>query len=470
MRLTRRRLMGAAVSLAGAAGIYELAERLSEPPTRRTHAGPRPDEQHVLNDLEVILDDGVEVVVPPLHHRVVTARVDLDERAAALLPARKAFESALVALDAAYPPAPTGLSVTVAWGLPYFRRYVPGAARREIPIDLRASAARKRSVPALEDAGRFPSDSNETALEGNDVAVLLRSDHPEAIDDAASRLFDDLAGIFTVTSIRRGFIGGGFGGRPSLPKRKATRAGVPGSEHMPTDAELYFGFTSTSKHSLGPARIANFETLGYVELPSRYFAHGTHMHLSHLRLDMLAWYLNLDRAERVDAMFRSGLDVPPSAQTVAQPPRDAGTPEELRREYARHRRVGHAGSIQPASRLDRDVVGPDGTVYVKGTAVAQRADFNTLDNPFFWSSDPVLDRVSDEPVGGVHFVVFNPTSDDFRRIRLAMDGILPDGTQLPIEPRSHAQGINSMIEATHRQNFLVPPCSHRSFPLSELRQ
>jgi hypothetical protein len=30
-------------------------------------------------------------------------------------------------------------------------------------------------------------------------------------------------------------------------------------------------------------------------------------------------------------------------------------------------------------------------------------------------------------------------------------------------------GINHVIRATHRQNFLVPPRVHRSFPLSELR-
>ena len=55
-------------------------------------------------------------------------------------------------------------------------------------------------------------------------------------------------------------------------------------------------------------------------------------------------------------------------------------------DYKRYRQIGHAGSIQTASRLDRDVVAHDGTVYRKGTAVPQRADFNTIDNPFAWSS------------------------------------------------------------------------------------
>ena len=74
-----------------------------------------------------------------------------------------------------------------------------------------------------------------------------------------------------------------------------------------------------------------------------------------------------------------------------------------------------------------------------------------------------------EPAAGVHFVVFNPSSDDFHRDRLAMDGVLPDGTKLPFaaaRPRRRASTRSS--RTTHRQNFLVPPRRHRSFPLVEL--
>jgi hypothetical protein len=105
--------------------------------------------------------------------------------------------------------------------------------------------------------------------------------------------------------------------------------------------------------------------------------------------------------------------------------------------------------------------------YPKGTAIPHRADFNTLDNPFAWSSD-AGDGLGELPAAGVHFVVFNPTSDDFHRTRLAMDGVLPDGTRLPFGPRARGQGFNAVLRTTHRQNFLVPPRRHRSFPLVEL--
>ena len=113
-------------------------------------------------------------------------------------------------------------------------------------------------------------------------------------------------------------------------------------------------------------------------------------------------------------------------------------------------------------------VGPDGTVYEAGIAIPLRADFNTLDNPFAWSSQPQRDGMSRSPAAGVHFLVFNPTSDDFHRNRLAMDGVLPDGTKLRFPPGSRGQGFNSVLKTTHRQNFIVPPREHRSFPLAEL--
>ncbi len=154
-----------------------------------------------------------------------------------------------------------------------------------------------------------------------------------------------------------------------------------------------------------------------------------------------------------------------STQTVPQ--EDFQTAAEVVRGYRRTGTIGHSGAIQTTSRLTKDVHGSDGTLYTKGTAIPLRADFNTLDNPFAWSADPRRDRMSDQPAAGVHFVVFNPTSDDFKRNRLAMDGVLPGGTKLPFQQGDRGQGLNSLLVTTHRQNFLVPPRDHRSFPLVE---
>ncbi len=259
----------------------------------------------------MVVDNEVDVVVPPLHHQVVTATLRTGESARDLQAAQAELEAALRGLDERYEPTPAGLGVTVAWGLPYFRRYVAGQAGTHLPVDTRASAKSGKTVRALVNAVRFPSDPPETLLEENDVAVLLRSDSLDAIADGANALFEELDGMFRVTSIRKGFAGGGFDGSQSLPKRMAMAAGVPGADLIPDTSELFLGFTSTQKAGLGPPKIANFETLGYVDLGrSKYFALGTHMHLSHLFEDLERWYLNFDHRERVDTTFRPGLDVP----------------------------------------------------------------------------------------------------------------------------------------------------------------
>ncbi len=458
MSPTRRELLvGAAAGALGAAGIYELVDQLAaSTPARRVDAIKLP-EQHLLEGIEVVKDNEVEVLVPPLHHAVMTARIALDPTQ--LRDAQSTLEQTLIALDDSYPLSPAGLGVTVAWGLPYFERLVPAAARRYLPFDRRAKK------PVLLPARRFPSDPLTTVLEQNDVAILLRSDVLAHIDDALTRLTH--TGVLQQTSLRRGFVGGALQGGRSLPLEMAVAADVPGADLIPDGSELFFGFTSTQKAAFGPGKIANFETLGYVDLRgSDYFRAGTHMHLSHLTEDLLTWYVNFAYSERVTTAFRPGLDVAANTQTVPEGSAQAASTADVKRLYKLTGRIGHSASIQTASRLTADAVGPDGTHYPKGTAVPIRADFNTLDNPFFSADDPAL--LGQGPMAGLHFVVFNPSGDDFERTRLAMDGVLPDGTTLPFLERSRAQGFNIILTTTHRQNFLVPPRLHRSFPLAEL--
>jgi hypothetical protein len=469
VRLTRGQLLGAAAAGAlGAAGVYELVDRLAEPPVRRFGGGRAP-EQHLLDGMQIVEDNGVEVVVPTLHHEIVTATIEAAPGSRELADARRALEQVLGRLEDEFVGTPEGLAVSVAWGLPYFRSYVPGQAERHLPLDRRASGAADEETAALLDAIRFPSDPPDTMLEDNDLAVLLRSDRREHIQEGGQAIFEALGGALAMTSVRKGFAGGGFEGGQSLPKQMAVAAGVEGADLIPDSAELFLGFTSTQRHALGPPRIVNFETLGYVDLrESRYFVGGTHMHLSHLFENLEAWYLDFDFGERVDTTFRPRLPVDEGTQTVPQGPEDAAGAADVEGDYRRYGAIGHSASMQPVTRLQEDVRGSDGTLYTRGTAIPQRADFNTLDNPFFWSSRPERDGMQDTPSPGIHFVVFNPSSDDFRRGRLAMDGVLPDGTTLEFEPRSRGQGFNSILRTTHRQNFLVPPRRHRSFPLSEL--
>jgi hypothetical protein len=348
MRLTRRQaLAGAAASALGAAGIYELVDRLAG------GAGTEQVRRSVGRMVNVVVDNDVEVVVPPRHHRLVTAKVaGSDPRQAA-----RELEDALRELENRFDPTtPAGLGVTIGWGVPYFRNHVAEQTGVHLPHDRRAGK------PALIDSIRFPSDPAETILEDNDVAVLLRADARDHIVAGAKALFADLD-VFRVTSIREGFVGGG------LPKRMAVAAGVPGADLIPAGAQLFLGFTSTQKDGLGPSRIANLETLGYVDLgPKAYFRGGTHMHVSHLFEDLEAWYLNFDFRERVDTAFRPGLHVKPGTQTVSQGPHDVDHASQVERNF----RDQGASVTAPRSRRRRGCSATSSPTTVSSTGGGRR--------------------------------------------------------------------------------------------------
>src|SRR4051794_19528539 len=99
VRLTRRDVVGgAAAGALGAAGLYELVDRIAGAPTR-AEAASRSAEQHLLGGQRIVEDDGIEILVPPLHHQVVTARVAVAEKRSDLRAAQRELEQALASLD-----------------------------------------------------------------------------------------------------------------------------------------------------------------------------------------------------------------------------------------------------------------------------------------------------------------------------------------------------------------------------------
>lgn len=428
--LTRRRLFQeAAVRALATLGAYEAVSELQHAVAAANSMSVRPPEQHLLPGMKVeTLSSGMRVIVPPIHHQLVTARVQVQADRRSLQSAQQELEDVLRRIEAAYEDSTRGVGLTVAWGWPYFRRFVPELAASQLPIDIRLSRRRRRESLSLLDAIRFPSDPRNVRLEQNDVVVLFRSDNIANVGDASDRVFKPLAGLFDITSIRRGFVGKG------LPRARALAAGLPGAQRLNPAAPLFFGAYSLHPFGEGPGRIANVETLGYTRR-NTYFRHGTHMHVSHLFEDLERWY--------------------------AAPPRRRG-----------ERLLGHTFAISRRTGLTRPVTGPDGAHYRPNAGIIQRAESNTLDNPFFWSSDPAADDWRSEPAAGMHFVSFAPTSDEFNRYRFAMDGLDPDGRKLPanIGPDRDvaSREFNRLIHASHRQNFIVPPRTRRSFPLVEL--
>ena len=470
-------LKGAATASAAAMagrGIYSMLDEFPRPTRAYAATTAYREEQYLIDNLEVVYDNGVTVIIPPIYNDVFTANLRPQSpwgpwNKANLLQAQQQLENALVTVQGNRPATAAGLTIVVAWGLHYFDTYVPVPWATYAP---REPSGRLAVLPAI----AFPSDPPDVALENNDVAFKMRSDDQNLLQSIETQLFGDgvsnlglVGNLFDLQSKRIGFAGRGFG-TTSVSKQLALAAKVPGASNIPDKSQLMLGFTSTQSAALGPDNIPSFETLRNVtnQTLTSYFAHGTAMHLSHLNLDIEPWY-GKPYSERVHRMMNPNTAVPVEGTvTFANGPAQVENAAKVKSDAITFKMAGHNSALQTATRLGADTMDSYGRLRRKGTPVPAREDFNTLDNPFFWSAHPDVDQMSDQPAAGVHFVVFNPTSDDFHRNRLAMDGVLPDGTKLPFDPKDRGQGFNSVLTTTHRQNFLVPPRRHRSFPLAEL--
>jgi hypothetical protein len=485
MEFTRREFLGRAASAAFvSSGLYSHIDRIAEPVVRQSEsadelrgahrAATLPLEQHLFDGLSTVTDNGTIVTVPPLHHTVVTAVLNVSGTTATLQNAQQVLESAIAELEDSglLDFKPSGLGLAVVWGLPYFNLLPAPLTNAWLPIDVSASQTNGETTLAILDAVTFASDPPGTVLEQNDVAFVFASDSLDHISTASDTIFSGApADLMTVTSIRQGFVDGHKVGssKQSLTKQMAVKAGVPGAGSIPDSAELFLGFTSTQQAALGQSTIANFETLPGTtnQWPNGYFVNGTTMHLSHIFEDLVGWYRGR-YVQRAGAAFSpaNGAAAKPGTQTLPEGPANVESVSQLQADFDAHGFIGHSSSMQPESRLTAPVTDNYGNSLPAGTAIPQRADFNTLDNPFSYSSNPQLDRMSSSPAAGLHFVVFMPTSDSFARLRNAMDGRYPQGVN--IGPGAVHGPFNRVLQTTHRQNFLVPPRAHRSFPLAEL--
>ena len=295
------------------------------------------------------MDEGVEVVVPPLHDEIVTATVK-GSLEPALREAQRTLAEALDAVDARYDAAPSGISISVGWGLPYFRRLVPEPARERLPVDLRASEAADEPVLAIVDALRFPSDPEDVILEENDVAFFFRSDRQNLIGEANEAIFEATSDIFELTSIRRGRRRR-LRRRTSLPKRMALAAGVPGAGAHPRDGRALPWLHLDAEGRARPTRDRELRDAAglHGSMAGRVLPrwHG-HARLAHLRRRRgVVPELRLRRA-RLDHVHR-GMEVDEGTQTVPQEASDAVGTRANTTDARRHGAVGHSAVMQPTS-------------------------------------------------------------------------------------------------------------------------
>lgn len=435
----------------------------------RRHAVAAPATQYELSGITQEMHGEVPVAVPPLWHAVVTARLTIQPDAAAMRRAQERLEHALAEIESVFPLEPAGIYIQVAYGLPYFRRFISKpVADKHLPHAIEDGRPGRWAVI---DSIRYDKDPAELILEGNEVCFHFKSDYRANISETISSLFypgvHELNGIpaeaayvgdlFTVTSIRRGFVG------RNMPRATALRYRIPAAERIPFGAELFMGFTSSHVAGLAQGNLPSFETLpGYTDAtPQSYFAAGTAMHLSHIALDLEAWY-RFGYQDRLHRMFNPRRSEPEGNLSPSQAPDTATFAAELETDAASHGLIGHNEQMQHLSRVNAEITTAYGQKVPRGTTIFLRQDFDTIENPFEFWLDSAVDPV---PLPSVHFVGMANSSQLFELVRKEMDSV---ELQRKYKLGDDNIGFTRFLTTTHRQNFLLPPRAHRSFPLAEL--
>jgi hypothetical protein len=440
-RRSRRRLaLSRAAGLAAALRTLELTARLAWVPDRPAVAdsAPVPDIQFDIDRYvpPARLIDGIEVRFGPTHTVFATARL-------ARTPSRgdqHVLGEALATIEATYPSHPAGVLVHVAYGRPYFDRLPPGLVALHMPRllsntgrfaleeavadpavgdpaahDPAVPAAHDPAVPAAHDPAVPAAHDPAVRIEHNDLLFTLRGDDPRRLADTLAWLggSDRLAGRHVASPrYRSGFVftsSRAMFAQLGLPRKVATARGLPYQALIHPRSQRWMGIVDHLTEPGAPAAAVTCQGIEGVRLTTAragdYFDNAAVQHLSHEILDLQRFYDVED-----DVYLERVRDL-------------YRTPPPL----ARH--------VQAAARAARAV---------QGRPLHQR-----LDGPGFDSMD-VPDGTHQPKL---QFSMFVPTADHFQRIRDELAG--------------HA-GLERFVTPTRRQNFLVPPRRHRSFPLLEL--
>jgi hypothetical protein len=475
--------VGGAAALGTALASLDLVGRVAAAPNRLAHAAkPLPDIQHDFGNFIAPAEtiDGVPFRFGPVHTVFVTATLNRE-------PTRKdatALSKALTQIESAYEFSPSGLFTIVGYGRPYFLRLPSALVAKHVPATAHDP---KRSV--LEEAVPGPTDVHpahedvtkanfevRVKIEANDLLFTFRSDHPANLSDVLQWLFHSsnslrgrkvasppLGDLLKVTTSRAMFVSRG------LPRQLADREELPYASMIHPQSPMWMGFADQQVDGAGPAEITTFAGNRSARLTTArkgdYLDNGSIQHLSHVILDLQQYYdvddgepgEDADYLSRVQYMYRSN---PPPARGYSDQYTDGGGPAFLRNEFrgkddadlnakgegtiGQEHRIGHLSALHRVSRAD------------DGTALHIRMDGPGYD---------ALDVPGGAKTPKLQFTIFLPTAELFARMRAAQAST---DLQSKYKVDDHDNGLERFITATRRQNFLVPPRRHRSFPLLEL--
>ena len=402
------------------------------------------------------------------------------------------LDIALNDIEAVFPFSPSGVFTFISYGVPYFNR-LPGGINGSLVQQVMPKLTSAPSRNALEEAVPSPTDvvagngitkktfNVPVRIETFDALLTLRSDSTGNLNNILNWLFagsNNLGGfavgsppfgsLFSLGTTRLMFQQNG------LPRSVANQAGLPFAARIRDTSPMWMGFADQQVDGSGPAPIVTFAGNASSHLTNKvagnYLDNGAIQHLSHDILDMAQWLATAAQdppdgepyTERVQYMFRSndsstadGLPNdgftdqftngggPAFLDNRFQGTGDAALNAQARGTFQGQHRMGHESALQRSSRA------------ADGTPIHVRMDgpgFDSLDVPN-GTQQPKLE-----------FTVFVPTAEFFRVMRVnqaSLDLVTANGVA------DDDNGLERFITATRRQNFLVPPRRHRSFPLVE---
>jgi hypothetical protein len=430
---------------------------------------------------------------------------------------QQVLSAALATIENAYAFSPSGVFTFVAYGVPYFSR-LPGSlvasAMPRLPFNT-SRFALEEAVPGPTDVSPLnPGISKRlynvpVQIESNDVLFTLRSDSLVNITEVAAwfngssilngRLVPSPAfnGLYNFKTPRLNFV------QPGLPRKVAAANSFSFTDQINPASSMWMGFVDQQVAGSAPSgATVSFAGTASAHLttarPGDYFDNGSIQHLSHV-IDDLEQFYSVDGtdsdepetfSERIQYMFRSktpsgapglpfpqdptdaftnggGLGAPTGSLATQQqsaflPNQFLGVNDQATNfdpsvtDHQKYR-VGHLAGLQRSSRA------------ADGTPLHIRNDGPGL------SSQDVPDG-SAQPT--LEFTAFVPTAEFFRVMRInsaSLDYVKAGqqgGTAASVPPGVEAadggdDGLERFTQATRRQNFLVPPRRHRSFPLLE---
>ncbi|MGE5291311.1 MAG: hypothetical protein ACM3ML_29740 [Micromonosporaceae bacterium] len=492
--INRRTALMSVGALALAAGGLEKTGRLAFVPERELRTAAPSDIQF---DIAAFLtngprrsDTGVVYQMPPVHTVFATAKLLRTPARAD----RAEMDRVLATLERHYPWGAAHLVTFVSYGVPYFNR-LPGGLTGSLVASHMPRLRGDTGRFVLEEAGAGPTDVSASnpgitklrynvpvAIEDNDLLFTLRSDNARHISDVlawfggSGRLRGKSVtspawnGLIDFTSSRHMFA------QIGLPKAVARQNRLPYADYIQHQSPMWMGFADQQTNASGPAPICTFAGNSSARLTTArrgdYFDNGSIQHLSHDILDMLQFY---DMAtptsppggdgtfvERVQYMFHAPNIHPGYADQYA----DGGGPAFLNDTnngsgYAARTARGIGTNVDPATGRPERRMGHLSCLQRSSRAADGTPIHIRMDGPGFDNMD--VPDGSTQPK--LQFTIFVPSAEFFRAMRVNQAS-LDLQHKFGVDPADN--GLERFITATRRQNFLIPPRRHRSFPLIEL--